>query len=175
MACKVILSMSDHLILKGYGRYFSGKINGSCVLMNGILSVIKDETEHVMTSYVFMPENQFSLCTHILVLCRPPPPVGWGSTYYFTAVGFGVRVGVTPITKGPPVQILFWVACFLFPRSLSFDFCYDLDIWAQGQALRAFFVVMSFSLFYPMYEGILIKYDRKLHRHLEHGSIIVDL
>ena len=22
--------------------------------------------------------------------------------------------------------------------------CYDLDIWGQGQALRAFFVVMSF-------------------------------
>ena len=37
-----------------------------------------------------------------------------------------------------------WVACFLFPRSLAFDFCYDLDIWGQGQALRAFFVVMSF-------------------------------
>ena len=34
--------------------------------------------------------------------------------------------------------------CFLFPRSLAFDFCYDLDIWGHGQALRAFFVVMSF-------------------------------
>ena len=38
----------------------------------------------------------------------------------------------------------FWVACFLFPRSLAFDLCYDLDIWGQGQVLRAFFVVMSF-------------------------------
>ena len=28
-----------------------------------------------------------------------------GSTYCFTAVG--VRVGITPITKGPPAQI-FW-------------------------------------------------------------------
>ena len=54
------------------------------------------------------------------------------------------RIGVTPITKGTPCSNLFWVACFLFPRSLAFDFCYDLDIWGQGQALRTFFVVMSF-------------------------------
>ena len=75
------------------------------------------------------------------------PPVGWGSTYCFTAVGVGVldgvSIGITLITKAPPAQI-FWVACFLFPRSLAFDFCYDLDIWGQGQALRAFFVVISF-------------------------------
>ena len=74
--------------------------------------------------------------------------------YCFTAVCVGVLVGVTPITKGPPPQIyFFWVACVLFPRSLAFDFCYDLDIWGQGQALRAFFVVLSFSLFYQKYEG----------------------
>ena len=89
------------------------------------------------------------MSTHI-----PPPPVGWGSTYCFTAVGVGVLVGVgvTPITKAPPCSNFFGVACFLFPRSLAFDFCYDLDIWGQGQALRAFFVVMSFSLFCPKYE-----------------------
>ena len=56
-------------------------------------------------------------------------------------------VGIIPITKGPLLKF-FGVACFLFPRSLSFDFCYDLDIWAQGQAWRVFFVVKSFfSLF----------------------------
>ena len=65
-----------------------------------------------------------------LLLCRSP--VGWGSTYCFTAVGVGV--GVTAITKAPPAQIFFWVACFFFPRSLAFDFCCDLDIWGQGQA-----------------------------------------
>ena len=37
-----------------------------------------------------------------------------------------------------------WMACFLFPRSLSYNFCYNLDIWAQGQALRGSFVVISF-------------------------------
>ena len=33
------------------------------------------------------------------------PPVGWGSTYCFTAVGVLVGVSVTPITKAPPAQI----------------------------------------------------------------------
>ena len=72
-------------------------------------------------------------------LCRPP--VWWGSTYCFTAFGVGVLVGVTPITKGPPAQIFFGLHVFLFPRSLACDFCYDLDIWSRGQALRAFFLL----------------------------------
>ena len=54
-------------------------------------------------------------------------PVGWGSTYCFTAVG----VGVTPITKDLLLKS-FLGGKFLFPRSLAFDFCYDLDIWGQG-------------------------------------------
>ena len=112
----------------------------------------------------------------IIKLCRPPPPVGWGSTYRFTAVGVGVPVGVTPITKAPPAQIFFWVACFLFPRSLAFDFCYDLDIWGQGQALRAFFCSYEFfHYFVKSVRVILIKHGRKLHRHLPHDPIIVDL
>ena len=69
----------------------------------------------------------------------PPPPVGWGSTYCFTAVG--VHVTVTPITKGTPAQNFFWEAWFLFPRALAFDsFCYDLDVCSQGQAVRVFFI-----------------------------------
>ena len=74
------------------------------------------------------------------------------------------------ITKGPPAQI-FLVAFFLFPRSLAFNFCYDLDIWGQGQALRAFFVVMSF--FAKSMREILIKHGRNLHRHLAHDLIMV--
>ena len=58
----------------------------------------------------------------------------------------GVRVGITPITKGTPAQIVLWEACFLFPRALAFDFCYDLDICSQGQAVRAFFIGMGFNL-----------------------------
>ena len=64
---------------------------------------------------------------------------GGGLTYCFTAVCVGTRVGVgvTPITEGPPAQI-FLGSIFLFPRSFAFAFCYDLDIWGQGQALRVF-------------------------------------
>ena len=60
-------------------------------------------------------------------------PVGWGSTYCFTAVS--VRVGVTPITKRLPCSNCF---CGLFFVPKVFDFCYNLGIWAQGQVLRAF-------------------------------------
>ena len=101
------------------------------------------------------------------------PPVGWGLTYCFTAVSVGVCVGVTPITKAPPAQIFLGLHVFC---SLAFDFYYDLDIWGQGQALRAFFVVMSyFHYFVKSMRGILIKHGRKLHRHLAHDPIIVDL
>ena len=72
-------------------------------------------------------------------------PVGWGSTYCFTAVGVvGFSVTASHQLLRDLLFIFFWMACFLFPRSLSFDFCYDLDIWAQGQALIVFFVIMSF-------------------------------
>ena len=86
-----------------------------------------------------------------------PPPLGLGSTYYFTDVRVGVLVGVsvTPITKGTPAQF-FGRHVFLFPRALAFDFCYDLDIYSQGQAVRAFFVRMVFSLILskvPVQEG----------------------
>ena len=50
----------------------------------------------------------------------PPPPLRRGSTYCFTDVG----VRVTPVTY----------------------FCYDLDLCSQGQAVRAFFIRMDFSL-----------------------------
>ena len=46
-----------------------------------------------------------------------PPPVGWGSTYCFTAVCIGV--GVTPITKAPPAQILL-SGMFFVPKVISF-------------------------------------------------------
>ena len=49
----------------------------------------------------------------------PPPPVGWGSTYCFTAVGIRVGVGFTPITKGPPAKI-FWGGMFFVPQVISF-------------------------------------------------------
>ena len=69
------------------------------------------------------------------------PPVGWGSTYCFT------YVGVTPINKVPPAQIFFGRHVFCSPgHELCYDFCYDLDLCSQGQAVRAFFIKMGFSL-----------------------------
>ena len=73
-----------------------------------------------------------------------------GSTYCFTAGG---TVSASHQLLRHPLLKFFWVACFLFPRSLAFDFCYDLDIWGQGQALRALFVVMSFFTILSKYVG----------------------
>ena len=87
------------------------------------------------------------------------PPVGWGSTYCFTdvrisvGVSVGVGVHVTPITKRRPCSNFFWETCFLFPRALAFDFCYDLDLCSQGQAVRAFFIKMGFSLILLKVQG----------------------
>ena len=87
---------------------------------------------------IFKEIKNKKLPSHIIL--STPPPHRVGSTYCFTAV----CVGVTPITKAPPAQIFFEWHVFCSPGSLALDFCYDLDIWGQGQALRAFFVVMSF-------------------------------
>ena len=45
-----------------------------------------------------------------------------------------------------PLLKFFWEACILIPRALAFDFCYDLDLCSQGQAMSAFFIRMNFSL-----------------------------
>ena len=107
-------------------------------------------------------------------------PVGWGSTYCFTAVGVGVHavVRVTPITKGSPAQMFFGWHVLCSPG--DFDFCYDLHIWAQGEALRVFFVLsiplfggdqyvqgqafraFFFPLFSQEYEGV---FDQTLQDH----------
>ena len=73
----------------------------------------------------------------------PPPPSRVGSTYCFITVSF--LVASHQLLRDPLLKF-FWVACFLLPRSLSVDFCYDLDIWGQGQALRAFFVMSFFTI-----------------------------
>ena len=105
------------------------------------------------------------------------PPVGWGSTYCFTGFRVGILVGITPITKGPSAQFFWGVACFLLPRSLAFDLCDDLDIWGQGQAFiqSVLCCYEFFHYFIKSMRGILIKHGRKLHRHLAHEPIIVDL
>ena len=100
--------------------------------------------------YNFMPplnKHSFSFCSEFL--CRPP--VGWGSTYCFTDVSVGVGVHVTPIIKGTNAQIFFGRHIFCSPG--HFDFCYDLDFCSQGQAVRAFFIKMGFSLILSKVQG----------------------
>ena len=52
-----------------------------------------------------------------------------------------------------PLLKFFLEACFLFPRALCFDFCYDLDLFSQGQAVRAFSFGMGFSLMLSKVQG----------------------
>ena len=55
----------------------------------------------------------------------------------------------------------------LFPRLLSFAFSYDLDLWAEGQALRSFFIGTSFAIILAsVLMGSLIKHVKKLHRQM---------
>ena len=55
-------------------------------------------------------------------------------------------VSVSHQLQREPLLNFFGRHVFLFPRALAFDFFYDLDIYSQGQAVRAFFVRMVFSL-----------------------------
>ena len=46
---------------------------------------------------------------------------------------------------GESLILCFRSGMFLFPRLISLNFCYDLDIRAQGQGLRSFFIGMCFA------------------------------
>ena len=73
-----------------------------------------------------------------------------------------------------PLLKFFWEV-FLFPRALAFDFCYDLDLCSQGQAVRAFFIGMGFPIFVKRTRGILIKCVRKLNRQVAHDLLLLIL
>ena len=65
---------------------------------------------------------------------------------------------------------------FFATWGIVFDFCYDLGLSSQGQAVREFFIGMGFfSYFVKSTRGVLIKCVRKLHRQVAHDLIIVDL
>ena len=60
------------------------------------------------------------------------------------------------MTKGPPAQFFFFWggACFLFPRSLSFYFCYDLDIWTRSSIESVFCCYLFFNSFIKSMRGL---------------------
>ena len=53
------------------------------------------------------------------------PPVGSGGS--FTGIHTDGKMGSKSEVKHLSVMNE-WEACFLFPRALAFDFCYDLDL-----------------------------------------------
>ena len=106
-----------------------------------ILKIFSLKIEHIFLSslktlsskIIFL--NFLSLCQH---------PVRWGiDTFYHVHVRVRVCVSITP--------------SFLFPRALALDFCYDLDLCSQGQAVRAFLSKWVFPNFVKSIMGVLIK------------------
>ena len=57
---------------------------------------------------------------------------------------------MTQITKGTLLKF-FWGGMFFVPWGI--DFCYEIDVCSQGQALRAFFIEMDFSLILSKVQG----------------------
>ena len=101
------------------------------------------------------------------------PPVGWGSTYCFTDVGF--RVSVTPITKGTPAQI-FLGGMFFVPQGIGFWFLlWPWPLLSRSSRESIFHRNGFFPNFVKRTRGILITHVRKLHRQVAHDLIMVDL
>ena len=101
--------------------------------------------------------NESRCCHNLFCQCRIMlTPRWWELTYCFTDVGIGVGVlvhvlilvlvSITPVTKRTPAQNFKGRHVFLFTRALAFDFCYDLDLCSQGQAVKAFSIGMCFSI-----------------------------
>ena len=78
----------------------------------------------------------------------------WGSTYCFTDVRKGAGVSFTQITMGD---------MFFVPWALAFDFCYDLDLCPQDQAVRAFLIGMSFNNFVKSGDFVKGHFDQTCH------------
>ena len=95
-------------------------------------------------------------------------------SYCFTAVGVGVHVhvSITPITTGPPAQIFFGWHVFCSPGHCLLIFAMTLTLGSRSSFESIFCCYLFFHYFM---RGIFIKHGRKLHRHLAHEPIIVNL
>ena len=87
----------------------------------------------------------------------PPPPKGGGRHIVLqmsasASASSSASASASHQLLREPLLKFFWQACF-FPRALAFDFCYDLDLCSQGQAVRAFFIRMGFSLILSKLQG----------------------
>ena len=96
----------------------------------GIHVHVAGNATHVIFQTVSCQNVMLQVKTRCLSPLVMSTPVGWGSTYCFTAVRVGVgvhvRISVTPITKGTPAQIflggMFFVGnwLLLFAMNLAF-------------------------------------------------------
>ena len=102
------------------------------------------------TNVTHIEVNQLRWFTSVGHNMSTPTLRGGGSTYCFTDVRVGICVSVTAITKGTPAQ--FFGGSMFFGHGLLI-FCYDLDRCSQGQAVRAFFIRMGFSLILSKVQG----------------------
>ena len=104
-------------------------------------------TETFLHFFISKSEKQYRIIDY--VDHHPPPPVGWGATYCFTAVG----VRVTPITMGPPCSNFFWVTFFV-PQVIGFWFLLWPWHLGSGSSFESVFCCYEFfSLFYQKYVG----------------------
>ena len=89
-------------------------------------------------------------------------PVGWGSTYCFTAVGVGVGVlvgvGVTSITKAPPAQIFFGWHVFCSPGHWLLISAMTLTFGSRSSFESVFCSFAFFHYFVKSMRWILIKH-----------------
>ena len=91
----------------------------------------------------------FCLCQKIIM---STPLVG-GSRHIVLLMSASASVPASHQLLREPLLKFFGEACFSYPTALAFDFCYDLDLCFQGQAVRAFFIRMGFSLIFSKVQG----------------------
>ena len=108
-------------------------------------------------------------------LCRPPPRMVGVDILFYKCLRPHPRQRPHHTITNEPLLKFFLGGMFFVPQGISFDFCYDLDLCSQGQAVRAFFIRMVFPNFFKSTWGILIKHVRKLYRQVAHDQIMLDL
>ena len=80
------------------------------------------------------------------------PPLG-GGRHIVLLMSASASTSTSHQLLREPLLKFFLGGMFLFPRALAFDFCYDLDLCSKGQAVRAFFIKMGFSLILLKVQG----------------------
>ena len=85
--------------------------------------------------------------TCLIGICQTP--VGWGGQHVILLLSASVSLSRAltshQLLSDPRTKIFFGWNVLCSQDHLFYYFCYDLDLWAQGQTLRAFFLDDMFS------------------------------